>query len=175
MTVTVQVRSYVTISTGHTHLIFELLTELQGNGEKHQSVIQPRHYTLHLMDVAHLKLGVVVFTWGENKIIWNNTKPSSNRLFKKKKKSRMTLWYCMRLAAGVATWKQEMWWWSLTTLLLDYAALNFLLVWSSNRKQHFKTDAFMLSLTVKPCKLSVFLIFKWLDTLVVLGCSTCSW
>lgn len=53
---------FVTISTGHTHLIFELLTELQGNGEKHQSVIQPRHYTLHLMDVAHLKLGVVVFT-----------------------------------------------------------------------------------------------------------------
>lgn len=52
----------VTISTGHTHLIFELLTELQGNGEKHQSVIQPRHHTLHLMDVAHLELGVVVFT-----------------------------------------------------------------------------------------------------------------
>lgn len=77
---------FVTISTGHTHLIFELLTELQGNGEKHQSVIQPRHYTLHLMDVAHLKLGVVVFTWEENKIIWNDTKPSSNRLFKKKKK-----------------------------------------------------------------------------------------
>ncbi|KAA8585759.1 hypothetical protein FQN60_004453 [Etheostoma spectabile] len=41
------------------HLVLELLTELQRDGEEHQRVVQPRHHALHLVDVAHLKAVVV--------------------------------------------------------------------------------------------------------------------
>lgn len=50
----------------HAHLIFELLAELQWDGEKHQRVVQPRHHTLHFVHVAHLKLSVVHFTVGKD-------------------------------------------------------------------------------------------------------------
>lgn len=42
-----------------THLILELLTELQRDGEEHQRVVEPGHHTLHLVDVAHLEAVVV--------------------------------------------------------------------------------------------------------------------
>ena len=42
-----------------THFVFELLAELQGDGEEDQRVVQPGHHALHLMDVAHLKAVVV--------------------------------------------------------------------------------------------------------------------
>lgn len=42
-----------------THLVLELLTELQGDGEEYQRVIKPGHHTLHLVNVAHLKPVVV--------------------------------------------------------------------------------------------------------------------
>lgn len=41
------------------HLVLELLTELQGDGEEHQRVAEPRHHTLHLVNVAHLEAVVV--------------------------------------------------------------------------------------------------------------------
>lgn len=43
----------------NTHLVLELLAELQGDGKEHQCIVEPRHHTLHLVDVAHLKAIVV--------------------------------------------------------------------------------------------------------------------
>lgn len=39
----------------NTHLVLELLAELQGDGKEHQRIVEPRNHTLHLVDVAHLK------------------------------------------------------------------------------------------------------------------------
>lgn len=41
------------------HLVLELLAELQGDGEEYQRIIEPRHHTLHLVNVAHFKPVVV--------------------------------------------------------------------------------------------------------------------
>lgn len=43
----------------HSHLVLELLTELQGDGEEDQRVVEPRHHTLHFVNMAHLKAIVV--------------------------------------------------------------------------------------------------------------------
>lgn len=40
---------------GNSHLVLELLTELQGDGEEDQRVVQPRHNTLHFVNVTHLE------------------------------------------------------------------------------------------------------------------------
>lgn len=47
---------------GGTDLVLQLLTELQGYGEEHQRVTQPRHHTLNFVNVAHLKPVVVELT-----------------------------------------------------------------------------------------------------------------
>lgn len=44
------------------HLVLELLAELQGDGEEHQRVIEPRHHTLHLVNMAHFEPVVVELT-----------------------------------------------------------------------------------------------------------------
>lgn len=44
------------------HLVLELLAELQRDGEEHQRVIEPRHHTLHLVNVAHFEPVVVELT-----------------------------------------------------------------------------------------------------------------
>lgn len=47
---------------GGTDLVLQLLTELQGYGEEHQRVTQPRHHTLNFVNMAHLKPVVVELT-----------------------------------------------------------------------------------------------------------------
>lgn len=47
---------------GGTDLVLQLLAELQGYGEEHQRVAQPRHHTLDFVNVAHLKPVVVELT-----------------------------------------------------------------------------------------------------------------
>lgn len=42
-----------------THLVLELLTQLQGDCEEYQRIIKPRHHTLNLVNMAHLKPVVV--------------------------------------------------------------------------------------------------------------------
>lgn len=89
-------------ATPHTHLIFQLLTELQWNGEKHQCVIEPRHHTLHLMHMTDLKLSVVVFTGERNQCRHRN-------LIKEDcVKAKCTL-HVMKLTVGISTcmWKCE--------------------------------------------------------------------
>ncbi|TNN26085.1 hypothetical protein EYF80_063778 [Liparis tanakae] len=49
---------------GDAHLVLELLAELQGDGEEHQRVAEPRDHTLHLVDVAHLEAVVVELAHG---------------------------------------------------------------------------------------------------------------
>lgn len=48
-----------------THLVLELLAELQGDGEEHQRVVEPGHHTLHLVNMAHLEAVVVELTGGK--------------------------------------------------------------------------------------------------------------
>ena len=69
--ITAALRSHVTLhenvfnmsSSGRdTHLVLELLTELQGDGEEHQRIIKPRYHTLHLVNMAHLEAVVVELT-----------------------------------------------------------------------------------------------------------------
>lgn len=38
-----------------THLILELLAELQGDGEVHQGIVEPGDHTFYLVYVAHLE------------------------------------------------------------------------------------------------------------------------
>lgn len=44
------------------HLVLELLTKLQANGEEQQCVIEPGNHTLHLVNLAHFKTIVFVVT-----------------------------------------------------------------------------------------------------------------
>lgn len=67
-----------------THLVLELLTELQGDGEEYQRVIQPGHHTLYLMNVAHFKPVVVELTVEE-------------RLIKGTWKTNILRWYSAKL------------------------------------------------------------------------------
>lgn len=46
-------------TTVDSHLVLELLTELQGDGEEDQRVVEPRHHTLHFVNMAHLEAIVV--------------------------------------------------------------------------------------------------------------------
>ncbi len=59
MTLNVHLMSSESSSRRDTHLVLELLTELQGDGEEYQRIVEPRHHTLHLVNVAHLKPVVV--------------------------------------------------------------------------------------------------------------------
>lgn len=38
-----------------THLVFELLAELQGDGEVHQGIVEPGDHALYLVDMAHFQ------------------------------------------------------------------------------------------------------------------------
>lgn len=62
------------------HLVLELLTKLQANGEEQQCVIEPGNHTLHLVNLAHFKTIVFVVT---------EKKTSKNRMWQLKNENKI--------------------------------------------------------------------------------------